>query len=111
MVDGIHKIDKHISDKTQLPVIFVASDMRNLPEARRKPEDQTPKSSTGNSLESRLMVLENQMVTVLMETRRSETVDKQSGNQHRPYSSVIRGDRQPGVKQQIIPCVLVTLVP
>ena len=38
------------SDKPQLPVIFVARDMRNLPEARRKPEYQTPESSTGNSL-------------------------------------------------------------
>ena len=69
IVDGIRKIDEHFSDKTQLPVIFVASDMRNLPEARRKPEDQTPKSSTGNSLESRLEILENQMVKVLMEPK------------------------------------------
>ena len=80
--------------------------MRNLPEARRKPEDQTPKSSTGNSLESRLEILENQMVKVLMETKRAETVNRQSGNQQRPYSSVIRGDRQPDVKQQIIPGVM-----
>ena len=80
--------------------------MRNIPEARRKPEDQTPKSSTGNSLESRLEILENQMVKVLMETKRAETVNRQSGNQQRPYSSVIRGDRQPDVKQQIIPGVM-----
>ena len=45
------------------------------------------------------------MVTVLMETRRAETVDRQFGIQPRPYSSVIRGDRQPDVKQQIIPGV------
>ena len=81
IVDGIRKFDDHFSDKTLLPVICVASDMRNLPEARRKPEDQTPKSSTGNSLKSRLKILENQMVTVLMETRRAGTVDRQSGNQ------------------------------
>ena len=79
--------------------------MINLPEALRKQEDQTPKSSTGNSLESSLEILENQMVKVLMETRRAETVDRQSGNQPRSYSSVIRGDRQPYVKQQIIPGV------
>ena len=72
--------------------------MRNLPEALRKPEEQTPKSSTGNSLESRLEILENQMVMVLMEIKRAETVDRQSGNQPQPYSTVIRGDRQPDVK-------------
>ena len=77
IVDGIRKIDEHFSDKTQLPVIFVASDMRNLP------EDQTPKSSTGNSLERHLEILANQMVTVLMETKRAETFDRQSGNQPR----------------------------
>ena len=98
-VDGILKIDEHFSGKTQLPVIFVASNMKNLPEAQRKPEDQTPKSSTENSLESRLEILENHMVTVLMETKRAETVDRQSGNHPRPYSSVIHGDRQPAVKQ------------
>ena len=106
IVDGIRKFDEHFSGKTQLPVIFVASDMINLPEARRKPENQTPKSSAGNSLESRLEILENQMVKVLMETKRAETVDRQSGNQPRPYSSVIRGDRQPDVKQQIIPGIM-----
>ena len=89
IVDGIRKIDEHFSDKTQQSVIFVASDMRNLPEARRKPGDQTPISSTGNSLESRLKILENQMLTVIMETRRAETVGRQSGNQPRPYSYVI----------------------
>ena len=40
-----------------------------------------------------------------METRRAETVARQSGTQPRPYSSVIHGDRQPDVKQQIIPGV------
>ena len=45
------------------------------------------------------------MVTVLMETRRAKTVDRQSGKQPRPYSPVICGDRQPDVKQQIIPGV------
>ena len=29
IVDGIRKIDEHFPDKTQLPVIFVASDMRS----------------------------------------------------------------------------------
>ena len=105
IIDRIRMIDKHLFDKIQLPVIFVASYMRSLPEARRKREDQTQKSSTGNSLERRLKILEYQIVTVLMETRRAQPVDRQSGNQHQPYSSVIRGDRQPDVKKKIIPGV------
>ena len=54
---------------------------------------------------SRLNILEEQIILVLMKTGREEPAAIQFGSQPRSCSSGIHVNRQPDVKQQIIPCV------
>ena len=77
IVDGMRKIDVEFSDVVELPVVFVATDMRTLPNVNVKVttsdslERTLPnvnvKVSTSDSLESRVKLLEEQMALIRMD--------------------------------------------
>lgn len=94
IIGGIRKVDEHYSDKTELPVIFVASDIRTLPAKQSK----TANPDVDVKFESRVKALEDQMALVLMDDRRADHSQTVS-SQPQQYSSAVTRNMQQDISQ------------
>ena len=97
IIDAIVKIDATFSDKEELPVVFVASDMRALPAMKMKDLG----SSSEKVMENRVKALEEQMITMMQINNNIMSYRQAAISQQKPRHTTqeIRCMERPGSTQ------------
>ena len=97
IIDAIVKIDATFSDKEELPVVFVASDMRALPAMKMKDLG----SSSERVMENRVKALEEQMITMMQINNNRMSYRQAAISQQKPRYTTqeIRSMERPGSTQ------------